>query len=274
MPFGLTTTIISAITAPLAACPSVTRLVLFGSRAKGNHKPGSDIDIAVYGSNLTLKDFLDFSIKIDGLEIAHKVDLVHYQKITDPDLIDHITRVGIVLYEKETNRKYGLPPLIDENSKILILGSFPSEKSLEKQQYYANAKNQFWSVMTGIFNEPGTQTYSDQIALMTKNRIALWDVIGSCLRVGSADSKIRYEIPNDLEGIINTHPNLTHIFYNGYNPLIYFSKHGLSEGRLVPVPPMPSTSSAYAQLSLSEKIDRWAVIKFVTTTKTQNITKN
>jgi|WetSurMetagenome_2_1015567.scaffolds.fasta_scaffold289535_1 hypoxanthine-DNA glycosylase len=263
MPFGLSATTISAITATIAACPSVNNMVLFGSRAKGNYKPGSDIDIAVSGSNLTLHDFLDFSIRTDGLEIANKVDLIHYQTIKDPDLIEHITRVGIVLYENGIYRKYGLPPLIDENSKILILGSFPSDASLEKQQYYANARNQFWTVMTGICDEPDSKDYSDQIALMRKSRIALWDVIESCLRVGSSDSKIRYEIPNDIKRLINTHPNLTHILYNGNNPLRYFSKLRLHEGRLVPVPSLPSTSSAHARLSLEEKIDRWSAIRFI-----------
>ncbi|HNQ82720.1 MAG TPA: nucleotidyltransferase domain-containing protein [Bacteroidales bacterium] len=91
---------ISKITSLLAKNQAVNRLVLFGSRAKGNFKPGSDIDIAVFGHNLTLDDFLVFSINIDQLELANKVDLVHYEKIKEKELIEHIARVGIVLYEK------------------------------------------------------------------------------------------------------------------------------------------------------------------------------
>ncbi len=100
MPYGLKNDMISKITSLLAKNQAVNRLVLFGSRAKGNFKPGSDIDIAVFGHNLTLDDFLVFSINIDQLELANKVDLVHYEKIKEKELIEHIARVGIVLYEK------------------------------------------------------------------------------------------------------------------------------------------------------------------------------
>lgn len=263
MPFGLTTNIISAITESIAACPSVSRLVLFGSRAKGNYAPGSDIDIAVFGENLTFDDFLDFSIKIDTLEIANKVDLIHYQTIRDSDLVEHIGRVGIVLYDNGNYRKYGLPPLIDEHSKLLILGSFPSELSLETQQYYANPANQFWKILFGAFNESVPLEYSEKTSWLKMHRIALWDSIGSCLRQGSSDSKITFPFANDLDQLIKAHPGLTHLLFNGNNPLIFFSKLGLNEGRLVSVPPFPSTSSLYTRITLAEKIDRWKVIRHI-----------
>jgi hypoxanthine-DNA glycosylase len=263
MPFGLTTDIITAITEVVANCPSVSSLILFGSRAKGNYKPGSDIDIAVNGSKLTLQDFLDFSIKIDSLEIANMVDLIHYQTIKDPDLVEHIARVGIVLYEKGSYRKYGLPPLIDEHSKLLILGSFPSELSLKRQQYYANPANQFWKILCGAFNKSVPEEYIEKVSWLKDHKIALWDVVGSCLRQGSSDSKMKYPIPNDIDQIIDAYPGLTHIAFNGYNPLIYFSKFGLTEGRLVSVPPFPSTSSLNTRLTLADKIDRWSAIRYV-----------
>jgi TDG/mug DNA glycosylase family protein len=168
-----------------------------------------------------------------------------------------------VLYENGIYRKYGLPPLIEENSKILILGSFPSIQSLEKREYYANPANQFWRILCSALDEPVPSDYSGKSAWLEMHQIALWDSIGSCLRQGSSDSKIMYPLANDLSALLTTHSGLTHLLFNGNNPLIFFSKLGLKEGRLTSVPPLPSTSSLYTRLTLPEKIERWKVIKFI-----------
>ncbi|MCK9400914.1 MAG: DNA-deoxyinosine glycosylase [Bacteroidales bacterium] len=263
MPFGLSIETITGITATIAANRSVTRVILFGSRAKGNPRPGSDIDIAVTGSGLSLDDYLSFSLQIDRLELAQKVDLVDHLKINDDELIDHIRRVGVVLYENGRFRKYGLPPVIDYNSRILILGTFPSEISLEKQQFYANPANKFWMILCSVINESYTLNYDQRIQLLKKHRIALWDVVESCLREGSGDNEIRFERPNDLETLINQFPSLTHLLFNGTNPVRFFTKLGLDEGPMVLVPSLPSSSGLNTHLTLSEKIDRWAVIHYI-----------
>jgi hypoxanthine-DNA glycosylase len=154
----------------------------------------------------------------------------------------------------------GLPPIIDENSRFLILGTFPSVISLEKQEYYANPANQFWKIMFRIWNTPFSQEYEKRLQLLAANRIALWDVLSQCERSGSSDNKIRNERPNDLKALIRQYPNITHLLFNGNKPLEFFVKHKLSEGRLVPVPPFPSTSPANTHLSLAEKIVRWSTI--------------
>jgi hypoxanthine-DNA glycosylase len=263
MPFGLSTEIISGITTIIAANPLVEKITLYGSRAKGNARPGSDIDISVDGPGLSLDDFLNFALKIDRLELAQKVDLVHVQKVNDGDLIDHINRVGIILYEGGHFRKYGLPPVIDERSRILILGSFPSEVSLLHQQYYANPRNAFWRVILAALDESYSGDYDHRIAVLKKHRIALWDVVESCFREGSADDAIKHARQNDLSSLTKRYPSLTHLLFNGNNPVKLFTSLGMEEGKLVFVPALPSTSGLYTRLTLQEKIDRWKVIKYI-----------
>lgn len=263
MPFGLSVETLSKITATLSSNKLVTKLVLFGSRAKGNPKPGSDIDIAVIGSDLSLDNFLNFSLQIERLEIAQKVDLVDYFKINNQDLLDHIERVGVILYENGQIRKYGLPPVIDQDSKILILGTFPSEKSLEMKQYYANPANKFWEIMSAVLNENCPVNYEFSLQMLKKHRIALWDVLASCLRDGSGDKAIRGEIPNNIKKLIDQYPGITHIFYNGRNPAIFWGKFRLEEGKAVPVPFMPCTSGLNTHLTVADKIDRWKTIRYI-----------
>ena len=88
--------------------------------------------------------------------------------------------------------KVGLPHLLDENTKVLILGSFPGQEALEKEQYYINSRNQFWRLMKEIL---GWQAIPDEDnkrrSLLLSKGIGLWDVFESCSREGSSDSKIR-----------------------------------------------------------------------------------
>jgi len=263
MPFGLPIETISRITETIAANSSVNRITLFGSRAKGNPRPGSDIDIAITGAGLLLDDFLNFSLQIDRLELAQKVDLVDHQKINDNDLVEHIRRVGVVLYENGRCRKYGLPPMVDDRSRILILGSFPSETSLDYQQYYANPSNGFWKVIFPVLNEPFTEDYQQRVFVLKKHRIALWDVIESCFREGSKDNAIKEATPNDLKELIKKFPSLRYLLFNGTNPVQFFIKLGLDEGPLVFVPSFPSTSGLNTRLTLREKIDRWGAIRYI-----------
>jgi hypoxanthine-DNA glycosylase len=109
----------------------------------------------------------------------------------------------------------GMPPIVDANSRVLVLGSMPGQESLQKQQYYANPRNQFWPVIYAIFKANLQITYAERVASMFERRMALWDVVQTCQREGSADSKIAKEVPNDLESFLNDHPNIQCIFFNG-----------------------------------------------------------
>ncbi|MDD1694391.1 MAG: DNA-deoxyinosine glycosylase [Methanoregula sp.] len=148
----------------------------------------------------------------------------------------------------------GLAPLTAE-PRVLILGSFPSVLSLEKQEYYGNPKNQFWAVMAEIFFVPTSLPYPDRIALLTRRGVALWDVVRACDRPGSADSRIRDAVPNDITGFFRAHPTLRLVAING-------STAGRLYHRLAEVPGLasvmlPSTSPANAAMPFAEKVRMW-----------------
>jgi predicted nucleotidyltransferase len=97
--FGLEKDIIEKIISCIKKNTKVKKAVLFGSRAKGNYRNGSDIDISLFGNELILDDILNISIEIDNLEIPYKIDLIINDRIKEKQLQDHIERVGIILFE-------------------------------------------------------------------------------------------------------------------------------------------------------------------------------
>jgi TDG/mug DNA glycosylase family protein len=152
----------------------------------------------------------------------------------------------------------GLAPVTGNEPRVLILGSFPSVLSLEKQEYYGNPKNRFWAIMEELFAVPAGLPYPDRIALLTQHGIALWDVVRTCERPGSADNRILNPVPNDIAGFIRAHPTLRLVALNG-------STAGRLYHRLMEVPPLPSvtlpsTSPANAAVPFGEKIRRWKII--------------
>jgi predicted nucleotidyltransferase len=98
--YGLDDKTIERMQTVLAAYPEVDKAVLYGSRAKGNYKTGSDIDLTLEGSGLTLMVLHEIENELDDLLLPYKIDLSLFEHITDPDVIDHIRRVGVVFYEK------------------------------------------------------------------------------------------------------------------------------------------------------------------------------
>ena len=98
MPFGLTDNQLSGILKILQENNKLQKVILYGSRAKGNFSPGSDIDLALIGNSLDLNDIVNYKVKLDNLPLLNKIDLVIYDKITEPDLTEHIERVGVVIY--------------------------------------------------------------------------------------------------------------------------------------------------------------------------------
>jgi len=102
MKYGLGDTVIAKIHAVLQKYPQVQRAVLYGSRAKGNYKPGSDIDLTLIGGeDLTLDVLYRIAWELDDLLLPYTFDLSIFHQIDDPDVIDHIQRVGVVFYDRE-----------------------------------------------------------------------------------------------------------------------------------------------------------------------------
>ncbi|MCL8538605.1 DNA-deoxyinosine glycosylase [Chryseobacterium gallinarum] len=156
------------------------------------------------------------------------------------------------------NRIFSFPPIIDSQSQILILGSIPGGKSLEKQQYYAHPQNKFWRIILTLVNEEFTEDYAQRIETLKKHHIALWDVIDSCERKGSLDSEIKNEEANQIAGLLEAHPNIKAIFCNGgksYKNLVKL----LGKDNDLPVFLLPSTSPAYT-IPFEKKLEEWKKI--------------
>jgi predicted nucleotidyltransferase len=101
MKFGLENDQIAEINKILSSNSRIEQVIIFGSRAKGNYRPGSDVDLAVVGGQLKFDELLEISIELGSLNYPMKFDLILYHQIKDDEVIDHIRRVGILFYEKE-----------------------------------------------------------------------------------------------------------------------------------------------------------------------------
>jgi len=157
-----------------------------------------------------------------------------------------------------------LVPIINQNSQVLILGSMPGVQSLDKQEYYANPRNHFWRILTTIFDHEETGDYGVRISMLYENKIALWDVIHSCQRIGSLDSSIQDEVPNDFQKLLTSYPNIKYIIFNGGKAYEVFKKQiGFSSFSDINFIKLPSTSPTPGKnvKSFEEKIKEWNVIK-------------
>lgn len=157
-----------------------------------------------------------------------------------------------------------LPPVIDASTKVLIVGSMPGKLSLEKQQYYGNPRNHFWSIIGHILKQEIPLNYEQRIALLKKNHIGLWDTIESCERKGSLDAAIRNEIPNDFRTLFIHFPNIELVLFNGGKAFEVFKKHigfAVLDGR--DYHKMPSTSPIPGKniKSFDEKLEDWRVMQ-------------
>lgn len=116
--------------------------------------------------------------------------------------------------------QHEIPPVFDENSRVLVLGSFPSVQSRKAAFFYGHPQNRFWRVLSAVFGEPVPGDIPEKKALLLKHKVALWDVIASCDVTGSADASIKNVVPNDLSVLLST-ANITHVYTNGQMPLRY-----------------------------------------------------
>ena len=149
-------------------------------------------------------------------------------------------------------------PLFGPDSRVLILGSFPSVKSREQNFFYGHPQNRFWKVAAALFGQEPPQTVPEKKELILSHGLALWDSIASCVITGSSDASIREVRPNDLR-IILDHAPIERIYCNGRKSHEMYEKYILpSLGREAAC--LPSTSPANAAWSLEKLIDAWSVI--------------
>lgn len=157
---------------------------------------------------------------------------------------------------------YCNPPIIDKDSAILILGSMPSVKSIEKKEYYANPANRFWNVIFSLFDGEFSSDYDKKIDFLHKNHLALFDVINSCLRNGSLDSNIRDSVLNDISGLIKDYPNISLIVLNGGTAAKLFEKN-FKDTVNIPYIKLPSTSPIPRKdiRNFDDLFNRWLILK-------------
>lgn len=151
-----------------------------------------------------------------------------------------------------------IPPVYDDNSKILILGSFPSVKSREYGFFYGHPQNRFWRVIAEIFDEKTPETVEEKKAVLIKNGVAVWDVIHSCEICGSADSSIKNAVPNNINYIINE-SRIERVFTNGKKADELYRKYLEKETGIKAVC-LPSTSPANAAWTFERLTEKWKEI--------------
>lgn len=157
---------------------------------------------------------------------------------------------------------YGFEPIISEHAKILILGSIPGVESLQKQQYYAHPRNAFWHIVEQLINIDVKLDYLSRINQLKQSKIALWDVVASCRRMGSLDSNIATEsiTLNPIDQLIASHDDIICICLNGRKAFKLFKRHFVKSGKLpraIDYVVLPSTSPANARLDKAQKCQIW-----------------
>jgi len=153
--------------------------------------------------------------------------------------------------------KKAFPPLIHKDSKLLILGTMPGEKSLELQEYYGNRGNQFWKILFTMFDKELVNDYEVKEKLLQDKKIAVWDVLSYCEREGSLDSRIKNEQANDFDSFYTLHHGITNVLFSSKNAAAYYDKY---VGRRTDIgyDILPSPSGANATKSFTEKLGIWS----------------
>lgn len=142
-------------------------------------------------------------------------------------------------------------PIVFNDSKILILGSFPSIDSFDKSFYYAHPRNQFWKILSTVTSYP-INNRDQKIWLLKESKIALWDMVASCSRDSSLDSSLEEIEVNNLAEFLEEYPTITTIAFTGRLAERLFKMH--FDYLEIETLYLPSPSSAYAKMSLKNKI--------------------
>ena len=155
--------------------------------------------------------------------------------------------------------RHPIPPVFDAQSRVLILGSFPSVKSREEGFFYGHPQNRFWRVLAAVFGQAVPQTVPEKRAFLLRNRVAVWDVIAACEITGSSDASIRGAVPNDLGRILEA-ADIRRIFVNGRTAERYYRLYSEERTGMTAVC-LPSTSPANAAWSLARLTEAWEIVK-------------
>ncbi len=158
----------------------------------------------------------------------------------------------------------GLAPVIDEKSRVLILGTLPGAESLRQQRYYSDRRNKFWALLESVFGASAGRTYAERLEFLSSHGIALWDVLRSAEREGSSDAAIAQPEPNAFAELFVRFPALHRVAFNGTKPESLWLTHiiprsDVPHDRLV-TKTLPSSSGTPGRyvLPFEEKLAHWS----------------
>ena len=152
-----------------------------------------------------------------------------------------------------------IDPVYDKNSKILILGSFPSVKSRQQSFFYGHPQNRCWKVIAGVMGCRVPESIDEKKEMLLSHYVAVWDVIESCDIVGSSDSSIKDVKVNEFNRILDN-ADISKIYANGGKAYELYMKYAIEKtGR--DIIKLPSTSPANAAWNLERLIDAWSIIR-------------
>lgn len=166
------------------------------------------------------------------------------------------------LRDDEATWLRGLPPVLGPRPRVLILGSMPGPQSLLMGQYYAHPRNAFWRIAEDVLGVPRTLPYPDRLDALCNAGVALWDVLGACVRHGALDSGIERAtmVPNDIEALLAARPTIGRIVFNGVMAeTVFRTRIGPADGDRegIALTRAPSTSPANASQPYEEKRAAW-----------------
>jgi len=151
---------------------------------------------------------------------------------------------------------HSFPPVINDKTAVLIIGSMPGTASLQARQYYAFAHNQFWRLMFDLLaDRPAPSDYKERLRFLLAHRIGLWDALAACTRRGSSDAHISSACPNDFPTLFQKYPRVHTLLFNGQAAHLHFARAFGNGGKQCLV--LPSTSPAHASLNYAQKKEQW-----------------
>jgi methylated-DNA-[protein]-cysteine S-methyltransferase len=156
--------------------------------------------------------------------------------------------------------KRSFPPVVDAQARVLVLGTLPGEESLRRGEYYAHPRNLFWAIIFALFDEQPALSYAERLTFLATHRIAVWDVCELGEREKSADTTIRLERPNAIDRLLDYHPLIRAVAFNGTTARRLYDRHFSRRAHLAYLA-LPSTSPAHATIDFSAKLARWTILR-------------
>ena len=152
------------------------------------------------------------------------------------------------------------PPIVDGRARVLVLGTLPGEESLRRQEYYAHPRNLFWPILFALFDAAPAAGYTARLDFAMAQRVALWDVCAIGEREASADATIRREVPNAIGRLLDAHPLIGAVAFNGSGARRLHDRH-FSRRQGLAYLALPSTSPAHARLDFAAKLTQWSALR-------------